>query len=306
MTRAVVFAYHTVGVRCLKALLGRGVEVALVITHRDNPNETIWFDSVERVAREYDIPTLTPDDPNTPEVLAAVRAAQPDFLFSFYYRHMIKQPLLDVPARGAFNMHGSLLPQYRGRVPINWAIIHGESETGATLHVMNAKPDNGAIVDQMAVPVFPDDNAQDVFAKVVTAAEMVLWRSLPALESGTASMREQDLSLGGYFGGRKPEDGRLDGTASARRLHDFVRALAQPYPGAFADVDAGRLVLWRTRIAPGRGVARDRARLLLQAGRLCLEAADGGVLYVLAAELNGVPLDAARFQKCFISGSVTI
>lgn len=306
MSRAVVFAYHTVGVRCLKALLGRGVEVALVVTHRDNPAETIWFDSVERVAREYDIPVLTPDDPNTPEVLAAVRAARPDFLFSFYYRHMIGQPLLDVPARGAFNMHGSLLPRYRGRVPINWAIIHGESETGATLHVMNAKPDNGAIADQMAVPILPDDTAEDVFAKVVCAAEMVLWRSLPALEAGTLPLTAQDLSLGGYFGGRKPEDGRLDGTAGAQRLHDFVRALARPYPGAFADVEAGRLVLWRTRRAPFRGEPAARARLRLIDERLCLEAADGGVLYVLEAELNGAPLDAARFQQCFVSGSVTV
>ena len=130
MSRAVVFAYHNVGVRCLKALLGRGVEVALVVTHRDNPAETIWFSSVAEIAAGYDIPVITPDDPNAAEVLAQVRAARPDFLFSFYYRHMLKAPLLAVAPRGAFNMHGSLLPKYRGRVPINWAVVCGESETG--------------------------------------------------------------------------------------------------------------------------------------------------------------------------------
>ena len=127
MTTAVVFAYHNVGVRCLKALIGRGVKVALVVTHQDNPNETIWFDSVAAVAREYGLPTITPEDPNSAAVLAQIAAAKPDFLFSFYYRKMLKAPLLAIPSRGAFNMHGSLLPKYRGRVPINWAVLHAET-----------------------------------------------------------------------------------------------------------------------------------------------------------------------------------
>ena len=122
---AVVFAYHNVGVRCLSVLLAHGVKIPLVVTHTDNPNETIWFDSVAKLAAEHDIPVITPDDPNTPEIVAQIQALQPDFIFSFYYRNMLKAPLLQIPKRGAFNMHGSLLPKYRGRVPVNWAIIHG-------------------------------------------------------------------------------------------------------------------------------------------------------------------------------------
>ncbi|MCD5360288.1 formyltransferase [Chromobacterium aquaticum] len=289
--KAVVFAYHNVGVRCLKALLGGGVEVALVVTHRDNPKENIWFASVEQVARDHGIPVITPDDPNTPEVLARVQAARPDFLFSFYYRHMLKAPLLECAARGAFNMHGSLLPRYRGRVPINWAIIHGETETGATLHVMNVKPDNGPIVDQMAVPILPDDNADEVFAKVTVAAEMVLARSLPALLAGQTEFRQQDLSLGGYFGGRKPEDGRIDPLAGAAQLHNFVRALSHPFPGAFADTESGRLVIWKTLRAGSHGQALQGARLRADDGALWLEAVDGGCLKVLSATLDGAPLE---------------
>lgn len=294
--RAVVFAYHDVGVRCLKALLARGVDVGLVVTHQDNPAETIWFGSVAATAAAAGIPVITPADPNTPEVLAAVRAARPDFLFSFYYRHMLKAPLLEAAPRGAFNLHGSLLPRYRGRVPVNWAIIHGETETGATLHVMNVKPDNGPIVDQMAVPILPDDTAREVFDKITLAAEIVVWRSLPALVAGTAVLREQDLSQGGYFGGRKPEDGRIDAAASAQRIHDFVRALTRPYPGAFADMAGHRLVVWRTQRAGMAPAAPAAARLLERAGELLIEAADGGVLRVLDAELDGEPLSAARFQ----------
>lgn len=297
MTRAVVFAYHNVGVRCLKTLLARGVEVALVVTHHDSPSENIWFDSVAQVAREYELPTIMPEDPNSDDVVAAVRAAAPDFLFSFYYRKMLGAGLLSIPTRGAFNMHGSLLPHYRGRVPINWAVLNGETETGASLHVMNVKPDNGPVVDQCAVPILPDDSAAEVFDKVVVAAELVLWRSLPGLIDGSAHLTEQDLSQGGYFGGRKPEDGRIDPAIGAAALHNLVRAVSRPYPGAFADTEHGRLTLWQTRrIAPaGHGLTGPRAVMWLDNGQLRIDTADGGTLRVLDAELDGQPLDSATF-----------
>src|SRR5438309_1010131 len=155
VTSAVVFAYHNVGVRCLSVLLARGVDVRLVLTHEDSPGENIWFDSVRDRALENGVPTEAPADPNLDEVLERVRACEPDFLFSFYYRQMLKRPLLASARRGAYNVHGSLLPKYRGRVPINWAIIHGETETGATLHAMTEKPDAGDIVDQTTVPGAP-------------------------------------------------------------------------------------------------------------------------------------------------------
>ena len=136
MTSAVVFAYHNVGVRCLRVLLARGVRVPLVVTHQDNPAENIWFRSVAQVAAEEGITCIAPEDPNAPEIVARIAALRPDFLFSFYYRLLLKGSLLAIPRQGALNMHGSLLPKYRGRVPVNWAIIHGETETGATLHYM--------------------------------------------------------------------------------------------------------------------------------------------------------------------------
>jgi methionyl-tRNA formyltransferase len=301
MSRAVVFAYHNVGVRCLKTLLGRGVDVALVVTHQDNPNENIWFDSVAQVAHEYGLPTITPEDPNSAEVLAQIVAIAPDFLFSFYYRKMLKAPLLSIPTRGAYNMHGSLLPKYRGRVPINWAVLHGESETGATLHVMNVKPDNGPIVDQFAVPILPDDSAAEVFDKVVVAAEIVLWRSLPGLMDGSARTQEQDLSLGAYFAGRGPEDGRIAPTLSGPALHNFIRALSQPYPGAFADTDAGRLIVWKTRrlADADASVSSQVMHLALLDTQLILATTDGGRLLVLDAELDGQPLNAATFAARF-------
>ena len=297
MTSAVVFAYHDVGCRCLRVLLDEQIEVPLVITHRDRPEERIWFASVAALARARAIDAITPDDPNTPEIVERIRDLSPDFLFSFYYRLMLGAPLLAIPGKGAFNVHGSLLPKYRGRVPVNWAIIHGETETGATLHEMVEKPDAGRIVDQEAVAILPDDLAVDVFGKVTEAAERVLRRSLPKLAAGSAVLRAQDLSKGGYFGGRGPEDGRIDWSASAKRVHDLVRAVAPPYPGAFTEVEGTRLRVLRTRRGANKGAARSAAFLYAEGGRCYAACADGEVLELLDLELDGRRLSAQEFAN---------
>ncbi|MEQ1665075.1 MAG: formyltransferase family protein, partial [Bdellovibrionales bacterium] len=154
---AVVFAYHDVGVRCLKALVQKGIDVKLVVTHNDSLTENIWFESVQETAKHLGLKVTSPDNPNSVQFINELNAVAPDFIFSFYYRHMLTPDVLKVAKHNCFNIHGSLLPKYRGRVPINWAIVKGESETGATLHLMTEKPDSGDIVDQVAVPILADD-----------------------------------------------------------------------------------------------------------------------------------------------------
>ena len=295
MTRAVVFAYHDVGCRCLGVLLEQGVEVPLVATHEDAPRENIWFGSVAALARSRGLQLATPDHANEPSFVARVRDLRPDFIFSFYYRSMLGRDLLAVAP--GFNMHGSLLPKYRGRAPVNWAIIHGETETGATLHEMVEKPDAGRIVDQEAVPILPDDQAVDVFRKVTGAAGRVLARCLPALIDGSAALLPQDLSKGSYFGGRRPEDGRIDWRAPAKRIHDLVRAVAPPYPGAFTDFEGKTLRVLRTRLLPARDGAGAPAFLHAQGGRCLAACADGGALELLEAELDGKALSAQEFAN---------
>jgi methionyl-tRNA formyltransferase len=247
--RAVVFAYHNVGVRCLKVLLAGGVDVALVVTHQDSATENIWFESVISVCETEGIPYITPDGAKSAELEAAIKAAAPDLMFSFYYRHMLPAEILAIAP--AYNMHGSLLPQYRGRAPVNWAVLHGAVETGATLHEMTIKPDAGAIVYQTAVPILPDDTAHEVFGKVTVAAEQTLWRILPCLLAGTAPRTVNDLKQGGYFGGRKPEDGRIDWSQPAAQVYNLHRAVAPPYPGAFTELDGQRYIIDRARLYKG-------------------------------------------------------
>jgi methionyl-tRNA formyltransferase len=300
--RAVVFAYHDVGVRCLRTLLAHGVEVPLVLTHQDTSGETIWFESVAQHARWHGIEVSSPADPNAPEVVQQVRSARPDFLFSFYYRSMLGPALLALPARGAYNMHGSLLPRYRGRVPVNWAVLHGERETGATLHVMADKPDAGDIVGQLAVPILPDDTAHEVFRKVTVAAELVLDRALPALIAGNAPHRAQDLSAGSYFGRRSARDGAIDWRAGARAAHNLIRAVAPPYPGAFSEAEGLPLRILRSLLltAPLDGIAAaaDVPALRWQRGELYALCHDGA-LKILQFELGAEIRTAEAFHRRF-------
>ena len=291
--KVVVFAYHNVGARCLRVLLAHDVDVALVVTHRDSPGETIWFESVADLARDYDIPVATPDDPNTPEFMAKLRAIEPDFFFSFYYRLMLSPALLALPSRGGYNMHGSLLPKYRGRVPVNWAIIHGEHETGATLHRMVEKPDAGEIVAQRAVPILPDDTAADVFHKVTLAAEIALDDVLPQLLAGTAPHTMPDLKAGSYFGGRKPEDGRIDWQRDARDVHNLIRAVAPPYPGAFCDIAGHRIVIDRSLAAPDTLEDPGKPQLVRRGDHLYARCGDGSLVKILSCSLDGERIEPA-------------
>jgi methionyl-tRNA formyltransferase len=289
--RAVVFGYHDVGVRCLKALISGGVEVPLVVTVADDPNETQWFASVAATAAEYGITALTPSDANTPELHRTISDLQPDFIFSFYYRSMLGAPLLRLACLGALNMHGSMLPKYRGRAPVNWAILRGERETGATLHYMVERADAGEIVDQLAVPILRDDDAREVFGKVTVAAETVLARSLPGLIAGTAPRRIQPIEPGQYFGRRRPEDGRIDWAWPAEQIHDLVRAVAPPFPGAFADVQGERWGIHKTRVATRRVTPGHWARLVGSGGQCQVECRDGSVLQLLAVTTAAGPLN---------------
>jgi methionyl-tRNA formyltransferase len=279
--RAVVFAYHDVGVRCLKTLLSGGVEVPLVVTVADDPHENRWYASVAETARDYGLPVITPPEPKGAALERQLAELAPDFLFSFYYRAMIPAALLATARRGALNLHGSLLPHYRGRAPVNWAILRGERETGATLHYMVERADAGDIVDQLAVPILEDDDAREVFTKVTVAAEVILARSLPGLIDGSAPRRPQPLLPGSYFGRRRPEDGRIDWSRPAAQIHDLVRAVAPPFPGAFAEVNQERVAIHRTRRTHERRPLPPR--LFGQGGRCYLVCGDGGVLELLAA-----------------------
>ena len=300
--RAVVFAYSNVGDRCLRVLHAAGVSLPLVVTHRDHPGETLWFARVADTAEELGLQRVYTEDLNATELEALVTQVAPDLIFSFYYRAMLPMSLLTRARSGAFNMHGSLLPEFRGRAPTNWAVLKGAAKTGATLHHMQAKPDAGAIVDQCAVPILPDDTARQVFDKVCVAAELVLWRSLPAILEGKAPALPNDISRGSYFGGRKPEDGRIDWSLPASEVYNLIRAVAPPYPGAFIELGGRKLVIARARRFPSERVRkRPDSRgalpgLYVDGETIIARCGDGGLLAVYELLHDGRPVSPATLS----------
>lgn len=279
-SKIVVCAYHSVGFRCLQQLLSQGAIIAAVFTHEDSPTEEIWFESVRNLASTHKIPCYT-TAVNEPENIELLRAIGPDFLFSFYYRFMIKKEVLEIPLRGALNLHGSLLPKYRGRVPVNWAVINGETETGATLHYMVEKPDAGDIVDQERVTIEFTDTSLDVFRKVTDAAVRITARSWPLLQKGTASRVPMNLADGSYFGGRKPSDGLISWNQSALEVYNLIRGVTHPYPGAFTYLDGKRVYIWRATPKPGNGRAGE-----IVSEQPLLVGTGNGLLEILSLQLE--------------------
>jgi methionyl-tRNA formyltransferase len=274
--RAVVFAYHNMGRMGIAKLLENGFEIPLVFTHEDSANENIWFGSVAGLCRERGIPYVTPESPNTGEWIDRIASLKPDIIFSFYYRFMIGNDILAIPPLGAYNLHGSLLPRYRGRAPVNWVLVKGEETTGVTLHEMVEKPDAGAIVAQAEVAIGPDDTAVILFDRLVEAASSMLDAILPRMRTGDIPKQPMELSRGSYFGGRKPEDGRISWDASARIIFNLIRGVTRPYPGAFAFLGDRKILFWWAKPVDGAGF--EPGAIAISGDTVSIGAASGAII----------------------------
>ncbi|HAT4515207.1 TPA: bifunctional UDP-4-amino-4-deoxy-L-arabinose formyltransferase/UDP-glucuronic acid oxidase ArnA [Serratia marcescens] len=291
--KAIVFAYHDIGCAGLKALTEAGYDVQAVFTHTDDPGENNFFSSVARLGAELDLPVYAPEDVNHPLWVDRIRALQPDVIFSFYYRHMLSDEILSLAPLGGFNLHGSLLPRYRGRAPVNWALVNGETETGATLHKMVKRPDAGDIVGQQKVTIADSDTALTLHKKVLEAAQIVLKEQLPKLKNGTATFTKQDESQASYFGRRTAADGEILWHKSAKEINNLVRAVTEPYPGAFSYLGQRKLIVWRSRVLDTQhdkqpGTVLSTAPLVIACGEGALEIVAGqndSGLYVQGSRL---------------------
>jgi len=243
--KTVVLAYHTIGCRGIEALLRNGFEIPAVFTHQDDPDENIWFESVAELAASRNIPVYAPADINHPLWVKKIREIAPDIIFSFYYRNLIRPPILDIPPAGCLNLHGSFLPGYRGRTPINWVLVNCEKETGVTLHYMTPRPDDGDILCQKSIEISDGDTARSLHEKAATTTSAMLDEILPLIVEGTAPRHPQDHSKATYYGGRGPGDGEIDWSGSATKVRGLVRAVTRPFPGAFSHVGDRKGFFWK-------------------------------------------------------------
>jgi len=305
--RTVVFAYHDVGCMGVRVLKALGVDVARVYTHEDDPNENRWYGSVAKTCAELGV-TCTTANPHDPAEIDVIKGIAPDAIFSLYYRDMIKDAVLSLAKRGAVNLHGSYLPRYRGRAPVNWQILHGETTGGVTLHYMVKKADAGDIVDQESFPIGPDDTGVDVYAKMLPAAERVLRRSAMSVLDGTACRIRQMESKATYYGRRRPEDGLIDWRWRAEDVRNLVRAVTDPYPGAFTYAGDRRALVWwtshrcRTFIGPRCLVVAPPGYVDRTLGGVFVACGDREWLRLDVVEFDGKRGDALEFPDVLRNG----
>lgn len=293
--KAVVFAYHDMGCLGVQAVLDAGYDIAAIFTHADNPGENAFFGSVSRLAADAGIPVYAPDDVNHPIWAERISQLAPDVIFSFYYRHLLSDAILELAPAGAFNLHGSLLPKYRGRAPLNWVLVNGETETGVTLHRMVKRADAGAIIEQQRVAISPDDTALTLHHKLCQTARRVLEQALPAIMRKEIHDVAQNESEATYFGRRTPEDSFLTWNRPAATLHNMVRAVAAPWPGAFSYSGTQKFTLWSSRVHAQNQTAQPGT--VLSVTPLLIACSEGALEVVTGQADNGITMQGAQLAQ---------
>ncbi len=296
--RIAVFAYSDMGYACLEELIRMGEEICCVVTHRDDPQESVWYPSVRDLAFRNAIPVFQPDGVNDPLFVERLHTLAPDLILSFYCRQILGPSLLSLPRVGCVNLHGSLLPRYRGRCPVNWAVIRGERETGVTLHYMVERPDAGDIIAQTTVSIGEEETSYQVHQKQVQAACELLRRELPAIKERRAPRIPQNEAQATTFGRRRPEDGHIDWNRPAEEIHDLIRAVSHPYPGAYTEVRGKRLFVWRAHWEPldmSPGYRPGQIVDIRRDGTLLAAAAVGGVVLEQVSEAGESDRSAAEW-----------
>lgn len=293
--KAVVFAYHDIGCLGVQAVLDAGYDIAAIFTHADNPGENTFFGSVSRLAAEAGIPVYAPDDVNHPIWAERISQLAPDVIFSFYYRHLLSDAILEQAPAGAFNLHGSLLPKYRGRAPLNWVLVNGESETGVTLHRMVNRADAGAIIGQQRVAISPDDTALTLHHKLCQTARQVLEQALPAIKRRETRDVLQNESDATYFGRRTPEDSFLTWNRPATTLHNMVRAVAAPWPGAFSYSGTQKFTIWSSRVHSQPQTAQPGT--VISVAPLLIACSEGALEVVTGQAGNGITMQGAQLAQ---------
>ncbi|MBP2199629.1 formyltransferase family protein [Pantoea cypripedii] len=293
--KAVIFAYHDMGCAGLEALENAGFEICAVFTHADAPGENHFHGSVARMAQARNIPLYMPEDVNQPQWLALLQTLAPDMLFSLSFRQILSRETLAIPRRGAFGVQASLLPAHRGRAHLNWVLIKGDAETGVTLFRLIARPDCGPILAQEKVRILPEDDAHSLHNKLVSTSGKMLAVWLPALCAGQLAEREQDESQASRFGRRKPEDGEINWHAAAPDIHNLVRGLASPWPGASGAANGQRFVVWQSHVSADK--SPDQPGTVLSLDPLVIACGEGQLEVVAGQAQEGVRMNGAELAR---------
>ena len=244
---------------CLDRLLANPADqVVGVVTQPDRPKGRslqVAPCAVRAHVAARGIPILTPENVNTPDSVAALRALAPDLIVVVAYGQFLKSVILNLPLYGCINVHASLLPKYRGAAPIQWAVANGETKTGVTTMFVNARMDAGDIIDQLAEPIRPEDTAGSLHDRLAQCGADLLARTIAALRQGSIRRQPQNEAKATFAPRIKKTDGRMDWRLPALQIHNRVRGF-NPWPGCFCELPTvGVVRVLKSRVEPGRGAA---------------------------------------------------
>ena len=226
-------------------------------------------------AREVSIPIFRPEKINAPEFVEQVRVLAPDLNLSISYNQILGRPMLETAPLGFVNFHAGKLPFYRGRNVINWALINGEKEVGLTAHFVDEGIDTGDIILQHTLPISWTDTYGDVLGRLVEYFPTFVSQTVERLATGDYERRVQDVAQGTYFAGREAGDEWLDWGDTSFNLHNKVRAISRPGPGARTIVCDEPVIIWRAfydpsspgyLATPGQVVGRNVEGVLVKTG----------------------------------------
>lgn len=262
---------------------------------------------VKVLASAHGIPAYQFEKIRSADGLAALREFAPDLMVTAAFGQLLSQENLDVPKYGCINVHGSLLPRYRGAAPIQWAIIDGETETGITTMMTDIGMDTGDILLKASTPIDPDETAAELYDRLATLGADLLWKTIDALENGTLIRTKQDEAFATKCPMLKKEHGKIDFANTAQQIHNLVRGV-NPWPGAYAMFNGTPLKIWKTKLCHaenpnlplGSCVGDGKRGLFLQCSDGLLEVlelqASGGKRLDAKTFLRGKPLDGTVLQ----------
>jgi len=210
---------------------------------------TSGFINFEPLAEKNNSSIVRAGNTNTKEIISLIKLAMPDLIIVCGWQRLICEEILNIPRLGTIGFHSSLLPKYRGRAPVNWAIIMGEKETGITMFYLTPNADDGDIIAQKSFPILMNDDCNTIYKKSAKAGQELIKQYLPFILTQTAPRIHNPSKSYPSYPKRTPEDGEIDFNRSALDIYNFIRALTKPYPGAyFFDNNGIKYIAWKAII----------------------------------------------------------
>jgi methionyl-tRNA formyltransferase len=257
----------------LKLLLELNSQIVGVCTLKYT-NFNYDFIDLSILSKENEIPWIYSEDINSQESIEWIKTKEPDVIFCFGWSRILKKELLSLPSLGVIGYHPTLLPGNRGRHPIIWALALGLNKTGSTFFLMDERVDNGDIISQREVQIDIEDNAESLYEKIIKVALDQMREFIPNLKNNIISSVKQNESLSNTWRKRSDKDGQIDWRMSAHVIHNLVRAISKPYPGAYFDYKSEKIIVWKSsvvlgekeNIEPGRIISISKNGIVVKCG----------------------------------------